>query len=73
MLRSHELAALALAASTALFGCAARTKTAAVPDCSSSARVSVPKGCYSTVFNGALEIRCDNGETTRYICATPKH
>ena len=63
---------LALAASLALAGCAAKSKTAAVPGCSPSAAVSVPKRCYSIVFNGALEIRCDNGEITRYICATPK-
>jgi hypothetical protein len=56
----------------AICGCATKTKIAAVPGCSPSAVVNVPKGCYSIVFNGALEIRCDNGATTRYICATPK-
>ena len=63
---------LALAACMSIFGCAAKTKTAAVPGCTPTATVSVPKRCYSIVFNGALEIRCDNGETTRYICAIPK-
>ena len=72
MSRSAHFIALALIACICLSGCATKIETAAVPGCSSSARVSVPRGCYSTVFNGALEIRCDNGETTRYTCATPK-
>jgi hypothetical protein len=70
MIPSTKLIALALAA--CISGCAAKSKTAAVPGCAPTAAVSVPKRCYSIVFNGALEIRCDNGETTRYICATPK-
>jgi hypothetical protein len=71
MIPSTKFLALALAVSLAA-GCAAKSKTAAVPGCAPTAAVSVPKHCYSIVFNGALEIRCDNGETTRYICATPK-
>lgn len=73
MIPSTDLIALALAASIAICGCAAKTKTAAVPGCSPSAAVSVPKRCYSIIFDGALEIRCDTGETTRYICATPNN
>jgi len=72
MIPSTKLVALALASCIAISGCAAKSKTATVPGCSPSAAVSVPKRCYSIVFNGALEIRCDNGETTRYICSPPK-
>jgi hypothetical protein len=59
--------ATAIALAIALAGCAAHVNVAKVPGCSTGV-VTVPNGCYSIVFNGALEVRCDNGNTTRYIC-----
>jgi hypothetical protein len=51
-----------------LAGCAPQLKTAEVPGCApAAAPVVVPKGCYSTVFDGALEVRCDD-RTVRYVC-----
>lgn len=73
-MRRGERAATALVVAACvmlLAGCAARVLTAKVPGCAMPAEVLVPEGCYSTIFNGALEVRCDD-RTIRYSCTAKK-